>query len=148
MNRFLPQPNLSDLWRRGLADPFEDWSLPSLLRRNESSAQGFNPTCEVSEDKAHYTFKFDLPGIPKDQIRIELDDNRLTVSGERREFKEEGSKDSRRHFSEMQYGSFVRSFTLPTPVNAEKVNAMYDHGVLTVNLGKRDATASRQITVK
>lgn len=106
----------------------------------------FHPNCEITEDKEHYTAKFEMPGIPKDQIKIELNDNVLTVSGERKEEKREDSK--KRHYSEFSYGSFYRSFSLPTPVNPEKVSASYDGGVLTINLTKADGGRARQITVK
>ena len=108
----------------------------------------FNPTCEVSEDKNQYMLRFDLPGIPKDQIKIELDDNRLTVSGERREERKEDEKDKKRHFSEISYGSFMRSFTFPTPVSSEKVSATYDHGVLSIAIAKAEQSKVRQIAVK
>lgn len=150
-----------DFWR-GL--PMNPWRELSHLQRttdrlfdelNGNSRRGvpaipnaFNPTCEVSEDKAAFHFKFDLPGIPKDQIKIELEENRLTVTGERREEKKEQDKENKTHFSEVAYGSYARTFSLPTPVDSEKVQATYDHGVLSLTVPKTAASKARQITIK
>ena len=122
--------NFPSFWRGGTSNPFRELSqLQSSLDRlfdgfgTQTAMQGFNPSCEVSEDKNGYHLKFDLPGLSKDQIRIDLHDNRLTVSGERKEEKKEDSK--KRHFSEVYYGSFTRAFTFPAPVDAERVSASY-----------------------
>lgn len=155
--------NTMELWRRFPVNPlkelnhiqrtvdrlFDDYAGPAGAAKSAFPvAAAFNPSCEVSEDKAAYHFKFDLPGVPKDQIKIELEDNRLTVSGERREQKREEDKDKKTHFSEVAYGSYLRSFTLPTAVDGERIAANYDHGVLSVTVPKTTASRPRQITVK
>ncbi len=132
--------NINKLMDRMLRDPYSTLKYKELAQ--------FNPNCEVTENKNQYIMKFEVPGIPKDQIKIELDENRLTVSGSKKEEKKEEDKDKKTHFSEMNYGSFMRTFTLPTPVNAEKVMATYDHGVLTVTLEKSEASRTRQIAIK
>lgn len=106
----------------------------------------WNPSCEVTETASHYKMKFDIPGVQKDQIKIDLHDNCLTVSGERRDEKKE-DKD-RHHFSEMFYGNFLRSFTFPTKVDPEKVEAKYENGVLNIQIPKNTPTTARQIYVK
>ena len=103
------------------------------------------PTCEVSEDQGNYIVKFDIPGMAKDQLKIELQDNVLTVAGERRE--EKKTEEKRRHIAEITYGSFMRTIQLPTMVDEKKVEAHYEHGVLTVTVPKAEAARSRQITI-
>ena len=108
--------------------------------------RAFNPSCEFTEEKDKYVARFEVPGVPKDQIKIEVHENTLTVSGEKKEEKKEDSK--KRHYSEFSYGSFFRTFTLPSKIDAEKVAATYDHGILTVTMAKTEAAKARQITVK
>lgn len=151
--------NLLDLWKSPSINPFRELNQlqramdrvfddMSTLNRKSGGANLLNPSCEVSEDKSSYLVRFDLPGIPKDQIKIELDENRLTVSGERKEEKNEEDSHKKKHLSEMYYGSFYRSFTLPTAVDAEKSTASYDHGVLSISIPKAGGNKSRQIAVK
>jgi HSP20 family protein len=67
--------------------------------------------------------RFDLPGVSKDQIKIDLHENTLTVSGERKTERKEGDAESKKHVSEVYYGSFMRSFTFPQTVDPERVEA-------------------------
>jgi HSP20 family protein len=138
---------LRNPWVRDLDRFFDQVAWPSLRRGDADFAkQGFNPSCEVSEDKTGYHLKFDLPGIPKDQIKIDLHENQLTVSGERRSEKKEENK--RQHFSEVFYGSFSRSLTFPSSVDAEKVSASYENGILNIMVPKSEASRTKQITIK
>ena len=120
---------------------FDDYYAPAS---RSSSLASYAPKCEVTEDKSNYYVKFDLPGMPKDQIKIDLQDGQLTVSGERKEEK----RDEKKKYTEMSYGSFLRSFTLPTPVDSEKVQASYDNGVLSITVAKAENSKARQITIK
>ncbi len=106
----------------------------------------FSPSCEVTEDKAHYFFKLDLPGLTKDLVKIEIHDKELSISGERKEEKKEESK--RSHLCETTYGSFLRSFTLPSNIDAEKVEAKFENGVLTVTVAKSEETRPRQVSIR
>ncbi len=147
-----PVANLPDLWRTNLAREFDQFfdrfnGLPAGRRYDaDISAYGFNPSCEVEEDKLAYHLKFDLPGVPKDQIKIDLHENRLTGSGERKSEKKEDGK--KQHFTEVFYGAFSRSMTFPTPIDAEKVAAKFENGVLNINVPKSDASLARQVTIK
>ena len=125
-------------------DKFFGDMYPALQKQNDRF--NFTPTCEVSEDKEGYFFKFDLPGVKKDQINVELHDNILTISAER---KEEIKKDEEKsHLSEVYYGSYSRSFTLPKAVNEAQVLAKYEDGVLTVNIPKTDKPERKKISVE
>jgi HSP20 family protein len=146
-------PNVPDFWRGGnffremnqmqrLMDRF--FEEPSLRSRTAGEPSLWSPTCELSEDKEFYTAKFEIPGVSKDQIKVELHDNQLTVRAERKTEK----KEEKKHYSEFSYGSYMRSFTLPTPVTDEKVNAVYENGILTVTMAKTSPNGARQIAVK
>ena len=131
-----------------MLDEFRGWPETWTPTWSGKDIARFNPRSEVSETKTHYNFKFDLPGLTKDQIKVELLDNRLTVSGERREEKKEEDKERKTHFSEVFYGSFTRSFDFPTSVDAEKVDAKYDNGVLTLAVPKTMSSSAKQIGIK
>ncbi len=105
----------------------------------------FSPSCNVKENAKEYIVQFDIPGIKKEDVQIELADNRLTVCGERKENKEE--KDSKSYFSESFFGSFTRSFNLPSSVDSNKVDASYADGVLTVKIPKSQATNVKEIKI-
>lgn len=105
----------------------------------------FAPQCDLKETKGEYIAKFDIPGIHKEDVKIEVEGSRLTVTGERKEEKQE--KDERRFYSESYYGKFMRSFTLPSPIDEKKVEAQYENGVLTVKIPKSEVSKAKQIAV-
>ena len=107
----------------------------------------FDPACEVSEGEDHFLMSVDLPGMKKDDIKIEAAGNILTVSGERKREQNTDAK-SRIQRYEKTYGFFKRSFTLPSSVEAEKVEARYENGVLEIYLPKVQAAKSRQIEIQ
>jgi HSP20 family protein len=132
---------------RAIDKIFEEWPV-GRMGSQETGKYVFSPNFEVTEDKNAYYLKVDVPGVPKDSIKIDLHDNRLSVSGERKEEKKVDDKESRTHFSEIYYGSFSRSITFPVPVDAEKTEAKYDAGVLNLVIAKKTALNSRQIAIK
>jgi HSP20 family protein len=120
--------------------PLSIASIPSA-----EAMETFNPRCDVSEDKANYYLKFDIPGVSKDQIKVELANNTLTVSAERKE--ERKKEDQKKYLSEVFYGSYVRSFTLPNIVKESKIEAHFENGVLTLTIPKTEVTQTKQIAV-
>ena len=104
------------------------------------------PACEIRETDQAYEVRAEMPGMKKDEIKIELEENRITLSAERKEEKH----DDKKHLSEFNYGSYLRSFTLPTAVDTERSAAQYENGVLSVSLTKLAPAASknRRIRVK
>lgn len=134
--------------QRAMDRLFED-SFGNDYERSLSNKLGnWNPSSEATETKTHYEFRFDLPGVSKDAVKIELHDNQLTVSGERKEEKSAESEDNKKHFTEMVYGSFYRSFTLPREVDAERAEAKYENGVLILKVPKTEQSKPRQISIK
>ena len=105
----------------------------------------FAPAVDVYEDEHNISLKIEVPGIDEKDIDVRIENNTLTVHGERKFEKEEKEENFRR--VERQYGSFTRSFTLPTTVDAEKVTANYDKGVLKIQLAKKAEAKPKQIKV-
>ncbi|MGA9542351.1 MAG: Hsp20/alpha crystallin family protein [Candidatus Sulfotelmatobacter sp.] len=114
--------------------------------QDESLAtSSFAPAVDVYEDEHNVTLKIEVPGIDEKDINVNLENNTLTVHGERKIEKEEKEENYRR--VESQYGSFTRTFNLPTTVDSEKVSATYDKGVLKVTLPKKAEAKPKQIKV-
>src|SRR5271168_2959094 len=109
------------------------------------TTSSFAPAVDVYEDEHTVTLKIEVPGIDEKDIDVRLENNTLTVHGERKIEKEEKEENYRR--VERQYGSFTRTFTLPTTVDSEKVSATYDKGVLNIALPKKAEAKPKQIKV-
>src|SRR5438067_13129193 len=105
----------------------------------------FAPPVDIYEDEHNITLKIEVPGIDEKDIDIRVENNLLTVHGERKIEKEEKEENYRR--VERQYGSFTRTFTLPNTVNTENVQANYDKGVLKITLPKKAEAKPKQIKV-
>ena len=105
----------------------------------------FAPPVDIYEDEHNITLKLEVPGIDEKDIDVRIDNNTLTVHGERKIEKEEKEENFRR--VERQYGSFTRSFTLPSSVDAGQVSADYNQGVLKIKLAKKAEAKPKQIKV-
>jgi HSP20 family protein len=105
----------------------------------------FAPPVDIYEDEHNITLKLEAPGIDEKDIDVRIDNNTLTVHGERKIEKEE--KEENFHRVERQYGSFTRSFTLPSSVDASQVRADYGQGVLNIKLAKKTEAKPKQIKV-
>ena len=105
----------------------------------------FAPPVDIYEDEHSIVVKAEVPGVDQKDIDVRLENNTLTIRGERKFEKEE--KEENFHRIERRYGSFVRSFTLPNTVSPDDVKAEYDNGVLKVRLGKRAEAKPKQIRV-
>ena len=105
----------------------------------------FAPPVDIYEDEHNITLKLEVPGIDEKDIDVRIDNNTLTVHGERKIEKEEKEENFRR--VERQYGSFTRSFTLPSSVDPQQVSADYNQGVLKIKLAKKAEARPKQIKV-
>lgn len=105
----------------------------------------FVPAADVYEDEHSITLKLEVPGVSEKDLDIRLENNTLTVRGERKLEKEE--KEENFHRIERSFGSFVRAFTLPNTVSTENVGASYENGVLKIQLAKREEAKPKQIKV-
>src|SRR2546430_17595423 len=137
-------------------DPFREFvSLQDRMNRLFRDPRGpegqdesltttaFAPPVDVYEDEHNITLKIEVPGIDEKDIDVRIENNTLTVHGERKFEKEEKEENFRR--VERQYGSFTRSFTLPSSVDPGQVSADYDKGVLKINLAKKAEAKPKQI---
>ena len=115
------------------------------ITRDEALTGAFVPPVDVYEDENSIQVRMEVPGINEKDIDIRLENQVLTVRGERNFSKEE--KEENFHRIERRYGSFTRSFTLPATVNTEDVSADYDKGVLKIRLAKRAEAKPKQIKV-
>ena len=106
----------------------------------------FVPAVDIYEDSKKVVLKLEVPGINEKDLDIRVENNTLTVKGERKFEKEEKEENFRR--VERRYGSFVRSFTLPTTVDSEGITADYTAGVLKLKLAKRAEAKPKQIKVQ
>jgi HSP20 family protein len=104
------------------------------------------PPVDVFETNDSIVLKADLPDVNKDEVDISVQNNTLTIRGERKREKEINERDFYR--MERSYGSFARSFSLPPTVDAEKIEAAFTNGVLTLTLPKREESKPKQIKVK
>ena len=123
---------------------FQD-SFGRDVREEALSTATFAPPVDVYEDEHKITLKIEVPGIEEKDIDVRIENNTLTVHGERKFEKEEKEENFRR--VERQYGSFTRTFTLPSTVDAEKVQADYEKGILKIQLPKKAEAKPKQIKV-
>ncbi len=121
-------------------DPFQLGALMPL-----QTEAHFAPNFEVKENKESFVFRADLPGVAEKDLQVQLNDNRLSVSGKRESEKTEQNETY--YASERSYGSFTRSFTLPEGVDADKAHAELKNGVLTIAIPKRPEAQPRKISV-
>lgn len=141
-----PRRNLSsDL----MGDVFDDFDriVNAFVTPTYANTVGFQPTCDISESKDHYLVSFDMPGVKKEDIQIEVQGNQLVISGERqRELRTESGEATLRH--ERAYGKFERTFVLPASINVEKIEAQYENGVLNIALPKSESARGRAIQIQ
>jgi HSP20 family protein len=130
------QDRMNRLFRESYNDAGRDESL---------TTSSFAPAVDVYEDEHKVSLKIEVPGIEEKDIDVRVENNTLTVHGERKIEKEEKEENYRR--VERQYGSFTRTFTLPQTVDTENVSAIYDKGVLKISLPKKAEAKPKQIKV-
>jgi len=124
-----------------LVSPLEDFLAPPT-----SFFEGWTPNVELYEDKDKFTIRAEIPGMKKEDIDVSMSGNTVTVSGEKKQ--EEEHKEGDTYRSERFFGRFQRSFTLGQPVNADKIEASYKDGVLTLIVPKAEEAKRKQIEVK
>jgi HSP20 family protein len=114
-------------------------------REESLNNTSFAPPVDVYEDEHNVILKIEVPGIDEKDIDVRIENNTMTVHGERKFEQEEKEENYRR--VERQYGSFTRTFTLPQTVDQENVQADYDKGVLKIKLSKKAEAKPKQIKV-
>jgi HSP20 family protein len=128
---------------RELAGFFENFA--DVSGKQQPAFGTFAPAVDVYEDEHNLILKLEVPGVNEEDLNVSVENNTLTVSGERKLEKEE--KEENFHRIERRYGAFTRTFRLPNTVDPEKVEAGYDKGVLKVTLAKRAEAKPKQIKI-
>jgi HSP20 family protein len=115
------------------------------LARTGGSSYSFVPKVDILENDTAYEINVAVPGLNKEDFKIDLNDNFLTISGERKFSKEK--KENNLHVVETQYGNFSRSFSIPENVDTSKINAKYTNGILEITVPK-DEKKTLKATIK
>lgn len=127
-----------------LDDAFANW--PAQPDENGALTASWAPVCDVFEDKDSVKIVAEIPGVKPEDVRISIENQVLTIRGEKKQAAEETTE--RVHRYERSYGLFERSFALPNLVDADKIEAKYDNGILTITLPKAERARPREISVK
>lgn len=136
LNDFVPT-SFSNLIDRFFAD--------SVARSGGSSQYSFVPRVDILEEEKAFEIQVAVPGMAKEDFKLDVNDNYLTVSGERKFSKEK--KENNFYSIETQYGSFSRSFNLPENVDVQKISAKYTNGILEITVPKDEKRILKQ-TIK
>lgn len=136
---------LGDL-RREMDRFFDDfWTASPTVRNLQHAEATWMPACDVEEGEDHYLLTLDMPGVPKDKIRLEIVDGQFMISGERNQ--ERKGRSDGAWYSERRHGKFQRNFALPARVDADKIEANYQDGTLRVYVPKAESAKPRQIKI-
>ena len=132
---------------RGFDQMFDDlWRNWPARFLSEGTTGMLRPAMDVVENDKDLTLRVDLPGLKPDDVKVEVEDNTLTISGEVGDTVEK--EGDRYHYRERRYGSFQRSVRLPSTVDTDKVDATFENGVLNIVLPKLPQAQPKQIAVK
>lgn len=134
------RPN-TELHSKRFSDILDEFFNDSLRYKKDS----FVPSVDISETENSFEIEVALPGMSKDDIKVDLDKGRLTISGERTFESEENNKNY--HRLESGFGSFSRSFQLPDSIDEESIEAKYENGVLDITISKSEEKVKKQIKI-
>ena len=129
-------------FRREFDRLFDDWLTPSRGLQTESY---FVPACDVEEQDDHFFLTLEMAGVKKDDIKMEVIDNQIVISGERRN--ETRKRKDGQAYSERRFGKFQRAFALPVGIDASQVEANYQDGILCIVVPKAESAKPRQIKI-
>lgn len=130
-------------------EPFStefDRLFNTLFDRSAAEARSWTPAMDLVEAEDHFLLRADLPGLREEDVNIEVRDNTLRISGERKAEHEQRERGWYR--LERQFGKFSRALTLPEGINPDAIEASFDHGVLEVTIPKPEERKPRRIAIK
>ncbi|MEO6056805.1 MAG: Hsp20/alpha crystallin family protein [Gemmatimonadales bacterium] len=141
-----PRDTMTNLRRLNsvLDEAFNSWPFQS--EENGALTSSWLPACDVFEDQDAVKIVAEIPGVGPEDVKISLENNLLTIRGEKKQQAEE--KTERVHRYERSYGAFERTFSLPTTVDPDRIAAAYEQGILTVSIPKAERARPREIPVK
>ncbi|WP_020403322.1 Hsp20/alpha crystallin family protein [Gracilimonas tropica] len=134
------RPNV-DLHSKRFSDILDEFFNDSIRYKKDS----FVPSVDISETENSFEISVALPGMKKEDISVDLDDGRLTISGERKFEKEDEGKNY--HRLESGFGTFSRSFQLPDNIDESSIEAKYENGVLDITINKSEEKVKKQIKI-
>ena len=139
---------LSDDMERVFEDTWGARRLPRLLRGFEVGESRWLPNIEAFERKGEFVVRADLPGLNKDQVKVEISDGELVIQGERKEEKEQ--KEKGYYACERSYGAFCRAIPLPEGIKSDEAKAAFKDGVLEITMpaGKLPEKHGRRLEIK
>ena len=135
-----------DRFGRLFEDAFNDMLKPFGGEAEGTSSRSWIPRVDIRENADGLTLQVDLPGLGKDDVEVTVENNVLTINGERKFVTDEKANESF-HRLERAYGTFSRSFTLAPTVRTDKVEATFKDGVLTLRLPKQEESKPRRISI-
>lgn len=138
----------SDLWnmQREMNRLFDNFFRGGVQDDGSFGLSSWMPAVDIAEHDNEFVVKVELPGVSKDDVKVTLESNILTIRGEKKQDRE--TKNENYHRLERTYGSFQRSFTLPSSVRNDKIEAVYKDGILTITLPKAEEAKPKLIDVK
>lgn len=145
-NKNFPIPQALDRLQREMNRAFDGFFRGDLLDSGSFFSEGWSPAVDISESSDSYSIYAELPGIKKDDVKITMNGNVITLRGEKKNESEKKERTFNR--IERSYGVFERSFTLPVTVKSEAIEARYNDGILTITLPKREEAKEKVIDVK
>jgi HSP20 family protein len=125
---------------------FDSFFRGGLAEETALAPTAWTPAVDIAEHDEEYVVKMEIPGVDKNDVKITMRDNVLTVSGEKKNEKE--SKGSNYHRIERSVGAFERSFALPSSVKADSIDAVFKDGILKITLPKSEEAKPKQIEVR
>ena len=129
-----------------LVDRYKGSAKRSIAKSDDKTFEigDWIPVVDIDETKDDFVVKVELPGVDKENVSVNIENGVLTIRGE----KKVETEDKKRHRVECSYGSFLRSFTLPQSVKADKTEAEYKNGILNLTIPKSEEAKPKQIDVK
>ena len=138
------QESLVDSLHRDISRVFDDFFSISPTSMFEFD---WSPTVDVVENEGGFLVKAEIPGIDEKDLQVTLENNILTIAGEKKEERSEKDRDSRWVVSERKFGSFRRSISLPEGIRSDKIKAAFRNGVLRVEIPREESAKPRKITI-
>jgi len=133
-----------DAFRNDILSVFDDFFTFSPTTLFESK---WAPTVDITEDEKVLHVKAEVPGIDEKDLTVTLENNVLTISGEKKEERKEENKDNRYIVSERRFGSFYRSIRLPEGIKADKIEAKFKNGVLNIEIPREESAQPKKIKI-
>jgi len=125
---------------------FDEFFRGDVLADNSFFTRDWSPAVDILEKGDSYVLNAELPGMSKDDVKITIEENVLTIKGEKKN--EEEKKDENVHRLERSYGLFERSFTLPGTIKVSDIDAQFNNGILTLTLPKAEEAKPKKIEVR